>query len=741
MRVAPPVELSPEERAQLQRWPARSGHPLRARASAVLLAAEGLENQEIARRLGLNRLTVARWRDRFLTERLRGLEDRGRASRRGRIPEEDAQAIIRATMEPAVEGRPSPSTRVLAARFGVSHMSVRRLWSTYGVPPSAAARHPDRAEAARPARPWDVVGLYLHPPLAALAMTLRLPPAGEASTDSRVRPPDSVGRGTGALAWGNAARVATAYRSLIREPDAPGRGGEDERDLVRFLEAVARRSGARVEVAVLAVRPARGFSLEFERWRIRHPNLHVEAVPDLPAWRGRAIDALGDAGRRPAAPRHFHGSAELHRSLAQSIRGYRSGTPPFHWVATARELAAGDAAYRLRYDLAATAHPGFGGRPAGPERETRAGPDELSRAMARNVLRRYLRVRAGERVTVQTWSGSAPYAHAFVLESLRLGARPLLLYQDEPTYWAATTEVPARHLAALGEHQRAAIARTQVFVSFFGPSDRERFHALPRPTLFKLSEFQDAVLRAAERAGSRSVQMAVGRVSPASARMYGVDEEAWRQELVDATLTDPAPMHRLGRRLARALGGRGVLSISHPNGTDLRLKLVGRRPVLSDGAVPRSAPKGRWEAVTLPAGVVTVAVDESTAEGTFRSNLPSSVGLCDTVGELVGGRWRFEGGRLRSYAFDAGQEFFSQSYERAAPGRERPASLSLGLNERIHRAPLLEDQGLGTVTLNLGRNDHLGGQTSTPWWAWLFLRDATVRVNGRMILADGRFGP
>jgi leucyl aminopeptidase (aminopeptidase T)/transposase len=741
MRVAPPVELSPEERARLQRWRSRPGHPLRQRASAVLLASEGLENQEIARRLGLDRLTVARWRDRFLAGRLRGLEDRGRAARRGRISEETAQAIIRATLEATAEGRPSPSTRTLAERFGVSHMSVRRLWSSYGLPPTVAGRHPDRAEAARPALPWDVVGLYLRPPLAVLAMTLRPPPVGEERAENRRRQAGRLGAGPAAVPLGTASRVTAAYRSLSGEPDAPGRADEGERELVRFLEGVARRSGTRLEVAVLTVRPARGFSLEFERWRVRHPNLHVEALADLSAWRVRAIGALGEAGRRPAAPRQFRGSAELHRSLAQSIRTYRSGSAPYLWVATARELAAGDAAYRLRYDLSATAHPGFESRAAAPDLAGSAGPDEVSRAMARNVLRRYLRVRGGERVTIQSWSGSAPYAHAFVLESLRLGARPLQLYQDEATYWAATTEVPARHLAALGEHQRAAIARTEVLVSFFGPSDHERFHALPRPTLFKLGEFQDSVLRVAERAGSRAVQMAIGRVSGASARLYGVDEADWREELLAATLADPASMHRLGRRLVRQLSSRAVLSITHPNGTDLRLRLVGRRPVLSDGSVPRSARKGRWEAVTLPAGVVTVAVDESTADGTYHSNLSSSVGLCDTVGELVGGRWRFEGGRLRSYAFDAGQEFFAQSYERAAPGRERPAYLSLGLNERIHRAPLLEDQGRGTVTLNLGRNDHVGGETSTPWWAWLFLQGATVRVNGRAVLTDGRFGP
>jgi Winged helix-turn helix len=51
------------------------------RAKIVLLAAEGLDNAEIARRLGTTREAVSRWRKRFHEERLQGLEDRPRSGR------------------------------------------------------------------------------------------------------------------------------------------------------------------------------------------------------------------------------------------------------------------------------------------------------------------------------------------------------------------------------------------------------------------------------------------------------------------------------------------------------------------------------------------------------------------------------------------------------------------------------------------------------------------------------------
>ena len=54
------------------------------RAKVVLLAAQGIGNDETGRRLDLPRQVVSKWRKRFFEERLEGLEDR---PRRGRPPD------------------------------------------------------------------------------------------------------------------------------------------------------------------------------------------------------------------------------------------------------------------------------------------------------------------------------------------------------------------------------------------------------------------------------------------------------------------------------------------------------------------------------------------------------------------------------------------------------------------------------------------------------------------------------
>ncbi len=80
-----PVELSEDEQRELRRRAARYTLPYREvqRAKIVLMAAEGLENGEIARRLEVRVDTVRKWRKRFFDQRLAGLDE---APGRGRKP-------------------------------------------------------------------------------------------------------------------------------------------------------------------------------------------------------------------------------------------------------------------------------------------------------------------------------------------------------------------------------------------------------------------------------------------------------------------------------------------------------------------------------------------------------------------------------------------------------------------------------------------------------------------------------
>jgi transposase len=79
------IELSQQEREVLEAQARRYTLPYRdvIRAKIVLMAADGLDNDEIAVRLDTRREVVSKWRKRFYLQHLVGLEER---PRRGRPP-------------------------------------------------------------------------------------------------------------------------------------------------------------------------------------------------------------------------------------------------------------------------------------------------------------------------------------------------------------------------------------------------------------------------------------------------------------------------------------------------------------------------------------------------------------------------------------------------------------------------------------------------------------------------------
>ena len=88
------IEFSEQEREILQAQARRYTLPYRevVRARIVLMAAAGLDNDQIAQRLDTRREVVSKWRKRFYQQRLAGLEERPRRGRptvfppRGRHP-------------------------------------------------------------------------------------------------------------------------------------------------------------------------------------------------------------------------------------------------------------------------------------------------------------------------------------------------------------------------------------------------------------------------------------------------------------------------------------------------------------------------------------------------------------------------------------------------------------------------------------------------------------------------------
>ena len=118
MRTAPPIELSSEQRTALQRLARQRSAPARVveRARVVLLAAEGLENKQIARRMGITPEKAARWRKRFLAGGIAALQkDAPRPGRTRTITDRRVKKVVEMTLHQKPAHATHWSTRTMAA--------------------------------------------------------------------------------------------------------------------------------------------------------------------------------------------------------------------------------------------------------------------------------------------------------------------------------------------------------------------------------------------------------------------------------------------------------------------------------------------------------------------------------------------------------------------------------------------------------------------------------------------------
>jgi transposase len=167
-----PVELSSDERAQLESWTRRrtSAQALALRSRIVLLAADGLKNTEIAGELGVHRNMVAKWRSRFLEHRLDGLIDEPRPGRPRTVTDEQVEQVVVKTLESSPKDATHWSTRSMAREVGLTQSAVQRIWKAFGLQPHGQQTWKLSKDPLFIDKVRDVVGLYLNPPERAVVL-------------------------------------------------------------------------------------------------------------------------------------------------------------------------------------------------------------------------------------------------------------------------------------------------------------------------------------------------------------------------------------------------------------------------------------------------------------------------------------------------------------------------------------------------------------------------------------------
>jgi transposase len=282
--------LSEAERAALDGWSRGRSLPHRqvVRARIVTLAADGVENQDIAKVLGVSRPTVQLWRERFLALRLPGLEkDAPRPGRNPRIPLEKVHAVVEATLHQTPPNATHWSTRSMAEVQGLSEASIRRIWRQHSLRPHLVETFKLSRDKHFLEKLQDVVGLYLNPPDKALVLCVD--EKSQIQALDRTQPllplrPGIPARQTHDYTRHGTTTLFAALSMLDGHVIGDCMPRHRHQEFIRFLMRIDSETPPDLELHLIVDNYGTHKHPRVTAWLGRHPRFHLHFTPTSSSW-------------------------------------------------------------------------------------------------------------------------------------------------------------------------------------------------------------------------------------------------------------------------------------------------------------------------------------------------------------------------------------------------------------------------------------------------------------------------
>jgi transposase len=345
--VAAALPVTDQQRIELGRMAGSSVLPHRqvVQAQALLWAADGVANEEIARRSRVDSDTVRRWRKRFNDKGVDGVG--GIAKGRGRkawLPPDTVQRVVELTLTGKPPGDATQwSTRTLAAQVGVGKDTVAQIWADHRLQPWRVdafkiSNDPDFEE-----KLVDVVGVYLNPP--ARAVVFSFDEKTQCQALDRTQPslpmkPGRAGTMTHDYKRHGTIDLFAAMNVGTGEVHTHLRKGHTGADVLAFFKQIDATVQRGLSVHVILDNLSAHKAPEVRKW-LAHKDRrrwHLHFIPTSSSWLNlieRWFKELTDKRLRRGV---FTSVADLTDAITRWAEHWNTDPEPFIWKATADEI-------------------------------------------------------------------------------------------------------------------------------------------------------------------------------------------------------------------------------------------------------------------------------------------------------------------------------------------------------------------------------------------------------------------
>ncbi len=342
-RPKAPLVLTEEEREQLVRWSRRrkSSQALALRSRIVLACADGADNTAVAEELGCAAATVGKWRARFVAQRLDGLSDEARPGRPPSVTLDQVEDVVVTTLESTPANATHWTRAKMAQRSGLSKSTIGRIWRDFGLKPHRTEGFKLSTDPLLVEKVYDVVGLYLNPPEAAVVLSVDEKSQVQALSRSQPAFPmmpgmpekrthDYVRHGTTSLFAAFNTADGTVISSLHRRHRAT--------EFRKFLAKIDTEVPDDLDVHLICDNYGTHKHPTVNKWLAAHPRFHMHFTPTYSSWINQ-VERFFAFVTADLLQRSDHRSVQaLEADIRAWVAAWNANPRPFIWTKSAEQI-------------------------------------------------------------------------------------------------------------------------------------------------------------------------------------------------------------------------------------------------------------------------------------------------------------------------------------------------------------------------------------------------------------------
>ena len=304
------------------------------RINIVLLAAQGLNNKQIAPKVGLSVVAVSHWRTRYAKHGMEGLKDLKRSGKPPTYSHADRLKLVDVACQP-----PSLKTRwtvrELAEQTGISKSHLHRILHELDLKPHQFKMWLFSHDPNFETKQADIVGLYIKPPKNAFVICLDEKTGMQAVSPTNKRQSMAPGcvekREFGYKRHG----VLALYAALKVHKGTVFAKTEQKHTHVEFLsfvEDVYRRWGRKKELHFVVDNFSAHKHKDVVDWLVAHETVHFHFTPTHASWLNQIELWFSILARQLLSKRDFKSVEDLRKQVLGFIEEYNKAAEPFAWT-------------------------------------------------------------------------------------------------------------------------------------------------------------------------------------------------------------------------------------------------------------------------------------------------------------------------------------------------------------------------------------------------------------------------